>query len=55
MPVAALISLPTGRTRFMLGGFGGVKAWRVEWTGCGPLPTEIMAHVNENGCLPPHA
>jgi len=48
------IPLPTGRTRFMLGGSGGIKARRVEWTGRGPLPSDIIAHVNENGCLPPH-
>lgn len=49
------IPLPAVRTRYVLGGYGGAKPRRIEWKGRGPLHAEIMAHVNENGCLPPQA
>ena len=47
------IPLPTSKTRFVIKTTGCWKVRRVYWRGCGPLPAEILAHVNENGCLPP--
>lgn len=47
------IPLPTEPTRFLLWIDGSAKSRRIKWKGHGPLPADILAYVNENGCLPP--
>ena len=49
------IPLPTERTRYALNIDGSMKTRRIVWKGHGALPADILAYVNENGCLPPLA
>ena len=48
------IPLPTGPTEFRIGGTLEAHSRRYRWSGTGPLPTDVIEYVNENGALPPH-
>ena len=51
--------LPNGPTRFSFKQFFLGEAFKkpleVYWNGKGPLPSEVLDYIRQNGTLPPHA